>query len=321
MMSAATARRPAARSWRAGPAVILGLRADYLSRWQANLGYTRFAGDGNELADRDFISASVKYSFLRFRGHDLHECHESDHAPIRCRAHPRIRPRLSRNGRAPCRPDRAPRSGPDPAGRRTGRQRRRHHPRKWTGGITEPPAGYTVGEHHRDPYAGDQPLFTISAADLDEHRDRLSIGHQRMLETYPSFEMQVYPTRRSASVPQRIYDATRTIAATAKLVDDGNGVDGAVIGIPFPDPRQRPGGDLEPSAALPGRDRGVRRRSGRGDPRGRLHAGQEQSGDRAALLAAGHDARRARQHDDLLQAERCSRRPGSRATSCWCTRP
>ena len=107
---------------------------------------------------------------------------------------------------------------------------------EWTGGITEPPAGYTVGEHHRDPYAGDQPLFTITGADLDEHRDRLSIGHQRMLETYPSFEMQVYPTRRSASVPQRIYDATRTIAATAKLVDDGNGVDGAVIGIPFPIP-------------------------------------------------------------------------------------
>ena len=107
---------------------------------------------------------------------------------------------------------------------------------EWTGGITEPPAGYTVGEHHRDPYGGDQPLFTISGANIDEHRDRLSVGHQRMLETYPSFEMQVYPTRRSASVPQRIYDATRTIAATAKLVDDGNGVDGAVIGIPFPIP-------------------------------------------------------------------------------------
>ena len=44
-------------------ALTLGLRADYLSRWQAKLGYTRYAGDGNELADRDFISASVKYSF------------------------------------------------------------------------------------------------------------------------------------------------------------------------------------------------------------------------------------------------------------------
>ncbi len=106
----------------------------------------------------------------------------------------------------------------------------------WTGGITEPPAGYGVGEHHRDPYPGDRPLFVISAANLDEHRDLLSVGHQRMLETYPSFAMRIYPTRRSASVPQRIYDATRTAAATARLVDDGNGVGDAVIGIPFPIP-------------------------------------------------------------------------------------
>ena len=107
---------------------------------------------------------------------------------------------------------------------------------EWTGGIIETPAGYTVGEHHRDPFAGDQPLFVIDAGNLDEHRDRLSVGHQRMLETYPSFRMPVYPTRRSASFPQRIYDATRSTAATAKLVDAGNGVGDAVIGIPFPIP-------------------------------------------------------------------------------------
>ncbi len=44
-------------------ALTLGVRADYLSRWQADIGYTRYAGKGNELSDRDFISASVKYSF------------------------------------------------------------------------------------------------------------------------------------------------------------------------------------------------------------------------------------------------------------------
>ena len=94
---------------------------------------------------------------------------------------------------------------------------------EWTGGITEPPAGYTVGEHHRDPWPGDEPLFVIDAGNLDAHRDKVSVGLQRMLETYPSFRMPVYPTRRSASAPQRIYDATRTAAATAKLVDGGNG--------------------------------------------------------------------------------------------------
>ena len=107
---------------------------------------------------------------------------------------------------------------------------------EWTGGITEPPPGYVRGEHHRDPYSDDRPLFTINATNIDEHRDRVSAGLQRMLETYSTFEMPIYPTRRSASAPQRIYDATRNTAATAKLVDDGNGVDDAVIGIPFPIP-------------------------------------------------------------------------------------
>ena len=44
-------------------ALTIGLRADYLNRWQADIGYTRYAGDGNEISDRDFISASIKYSF------------------------------------------------------------------------------------------------------------------------------------------------------------------------------------------------------------------------------------------------------------------
>ena len=108
---------------------------------------------------------------------------------------------------------------------------------EWTGGITKPPAGYKLGDHHPDPYGGDKPLYVIDQSNLDQYRDKLSTGHQRMLELYPSFKLNVYPTRRSASAPQRIYDATRKIAAVAKLVDNGNGVDGAVIGIPFPIPK------------------------------------------------------------------------------------
>ena len=107
---------------------------------------------------------------------------------------------------------------------------------EWTGGIAAPPAGYVRGEHHRDPFADDRPLFVIDGTTLDTHRDRLSPGHQRMLELYPGFRMTVYPTRRSASVPERIYEATRRVAATARLEDDGNGVGGAAVGIPFPIP-------------------------------------------------------------------------------------
>ena len=33
----------------------------------------------------------------------------------------------------------------------------------WEGGITAPPAGYQPGDHHPDPYPGDDILFTITA--------------------------------------------------------------------------------------------------------------------------------------------------------------
>ena len=44
-------------------AVTLGLRAGYLSRWEANLNFTMYGGEENELHDRDFVSATIKYSF------------------------------------------------------------------------------------------------------------------------------------------------------------------------------------------------------------------------------------------------------------------
>ena len=107
----------------------------------------------------------------------------------------------------------------------------------WEGGILAPPPGYEPGDHHPDPYAKDKPLFVITDANLEKYKDRVSAGHRRMLELYPTFRMPIYPTRRSASAPKRIYDATRRVAVTAKLAAGGNGVTGAVIGIPFPIPK------------------------------------------------------------------------------------
>ena len=107
----------------------------------------------------------------------------------------------------------------------------------WAGGIMAPPPAYRQGMHHPDPYADDQPLFTIDRTNMDQHKAKLTAGQQAMILAYESFYMRVYRSRRSASAPQRIYDATRRIAATAKLSDQGNGVNHAVIGIPFPIPR------------------------------------------------------------------------------------
>ena len=108
----------------------------------------------------------------------------------------------------------------------------------WDGGIREPPPGYQPGHHLVDPFADDRVLFTITAANLAEHADKLSPGQLAMFERYPdTWRMTVYPTRRSASYPARIYQATTANATTARLTDDGNGVAEAAGGYPFPIPQ------------------------------------------------------------------------------------
>ncbi|MCL1073221.1 DUF1329 domain-containing protein [Shewanella dokdonensis] len=107
----------------------------------------------------------------------------------------------------------------------------------WSGGITKAPAGYQKGMHHPDPFPDDKPLYTVTSANLAQYKSLLSPGQQKLFELYPdSFNMHVYQTRRTASVPQYIYDATRANATSAILVAGGNGVDGAAKGIPFPIP-------------------------------------------------------------------------------------
>lgn len=108
----------------------------------------------------------------------------------------------------------------------------------WQGGLTSAPNGYQVGQHYVDPYASDAIKFTINSSNMSDYADKLSAGHKALLETYPdTYKLNIYDTRRSASAPKRIYDATKKIAAEAKLTADGNGVENAVIGIPFPIPK------------------------------------------------------------------------------------
>ncbi|MCF2858602.1 DUF1329 domain-containing protein [Pseudoalteromonas sp. SMS1] len=108
----------------------------------------------------------------------------------------------------------------------------------WNGGITKPPANFKPGMHHPDPFAEDKILFTIDKSNLDKYKDNLSPGQIALFETYPdTFKMNVYPTRRSASYPQFVYDATKKYASTAELIEGGNGIKDTAIGIPFPIPK------------------------------------------------------------------------------------
>ena len=106
----------------------------------------------------------------------------------------------------------------------------------WTGGVAAPES-YQVGMHHPDPYSADTVLYRIDSTNLSEHTQRLPAGLADLVQRYPDYYLQVFPTRRSAAAPQRIYDATRENAVGAELIANGNGVKGAAAGIPFPIPQ------------------------------------------------------------------------------------
>ncbi len=107
----------------------------------------------------------------------------------------------------------------------------------WDGGMAQPPANYQPGMHHPDPYSADAQLYQVNSQNLAQHQAQLPDGLKLLLEKNPDYFLNVFPTRRSAAAPQRIYDATRFNAERAELISGGNGVEGVASGIPFPLPQ------------------------------------------------------------------------------------
>jgi hypothetical protein len=105
----------------------------------------------------------------------------------------------------------------------------------WTGGL--PQKGNPAAIDTSDPYPNEKPLFTITKANMAQYKDKLSVGHQKLLERYPTYKMNVYPTKRDAAWPKEIYEATKKNAVTAELAGgDPDGLRGARLGFPFPIP-------------------------------------------------------------------------------------
>lgn len=104
----------------------------------------------------------------------------------------------------------------------------------WDGNVPKAPPGYKSGDVRPDPFPGEKPQFTITAANMAQYADKLSDGTKALLKKYPSFRVDVYPTHRTGVAPQWVYDNTAKNATRAKLVDGGYGVQDAFGGIPFP---------------------------------------------------------------------------------------
>jgi len=87
--------------------------------------------------------------------------------------------------------------------------------------------------------AAEQPILTITAANVGEHAKYLPEGQRALFAAHPDYRMMIYPSHRTASLPQSVYDnifanATRAHAGSGGI---GAGVAGAAGGIPFPIPK------------------------------------------------------------------------------------
>jgi hypothetical protein len=105
---------------------------------------------------------------------------------------------------------------------------------EWDGGFTKAPAGYKSGSPRPDFFAGEKPLFSINAKNSAQYTDKLTEGEKGLIQKYPDFRMDVYPTHRSAASPQWYYDNTFKNATRAKLTGEGYTFEGAYGGVPFP---------------------------------------------------------------------------------------
>ena len=55
----------------------------------------------------------------------------------------------------------------------------------WTGGLAKDAAAVLPGGFLGDPFANEQPLFTITAQNLDQYKDKLAEGQIAMFKRYP----------------------------------------------------------------------------------------------------------------------------------------
>ncbi len=108
----------------------------------------------------------------------------------------------------------------------------------YTGGWTQAPPTYQPGTGVRpDPFADERPLFSIDGRNMAAHAAKLTEGAKALLQRYPGFRIDVYPTHRSAAFPRFVLENTVRAATVARTTDGGLALTGAHAAYPFPIPR------------------------------------------------------------------------------------
>ncbi|MBF6041287.1 MULTISPECIES: DUF1329 domain-containing protein [Pseudomonas] len=89
-----------------------------------------------------------------------------------------------------------------------------------------------------DPFASEKPLFTITAQNVDQYKEKLAPGQYAMFKRYPeTYKMPVYPSHRGSTVPDDVFAAIKKNATATTLVSGGNGLENFETAVPFPIPK------------------------------------------------------------------------------------
>ena len=101
--------------------------------------------------------------------------------------------------------------------------------------ISSPVENYNPNSNeYINPFIDDEIQLEINISNYKNYLAYLTEGQIAMFQAYPeTFVMHIYPSRRSCAVPNEVYDLSKS--GNANMIADGEGVDGVVGSIPFPD--------------------------------------------------------------------------------------
>ena len=108
----------------------------------------------------------------------------------------------------------------------------------YSGGLTTAPASFKAGDSMRpDPYANEKPLLVINGKNVDQYKGMLTATTVELARRHPDYRIDVYPTHRTAALPQAVLNNSRRNATAARSLEGGLAIDNVMPGVPFPIPQ------------------------------------------------------------------------------------
>lgn len=109
---------------------------------------------------------------------------------------------------------------------------------EFTGGLRTPPKAYEAGSMFRpNPFADEKPVLVIDRTNVDQHAEMLTATTIELIKRFPTFRVDVYPTHRTATLPEANLENTLKNATNAQATGGGLALENVLPGVPFPIPK------------------------------------------------------------------------------------